>query len=87
MPVFNFCHTFFSKSLFVAQMTSSAGDFAEWHEQTNPGEHLDEGTVVGFFEGKIGPTTDGARLLGVISGRPCVVGNVRQALLCRIGTL
>ena len=56
-------------------MHSSAGDFAEWHEQREPHEKLMEGHVVGFQEGKVGLCTSGSHLLGVVSARPIVLGS------------
>ena len=33
--------------------------------------------VVGFFEGKVGLNTSGARILGVVSERPIVLGSTK----------
>lgn len=57
-------------------MSSSSGDFAEWHEQQNPDEVLTEGDVVGFRDGKIGLSTEDCNIFGVISSRPVVLGSV-----------
>ena len=68
-------------------MYSSSGDFAEWHEQRDPDEELQEGHVVGFREGKVGLSTADSRLLGVVSSRPIVLGNApesREKLACGV---
>ena len=41
-------------------LTSTSGDFAEWHEQLDPREVLSEGDVVGFHDGKISLSTTSA---------------------------
>ena len=43
----------------LTQLVSQSGDFAEWHEQTDPHAKLVEGSVVGFYEGKVGLGTQG----------------------------
>ena len=58
-------------------MTSTSGDFAEWHEKIEHNETLREGDVVGFRDGRVGLATAGCRILGVISERPVVLGSVR----------
>ena len=57
-------------------MLSGSGDFAEWHEQLDTAENLVEGTVVGFYEGKVGMNTSQAHILGVVSARAAVAGSV-----------
>ena len=58
------------------QITSSCGDFAEWHEKVVPSEFLPEGTVVGFDHGKVQLCTTNAHLLGVVSERALIVGSM-----------
>ena len=57
------------------QMESSCGDFAEWHEKIDPRQHLDEGDIVGFQDGKVGLVTENCHILGVVSARPAVLGS------------
>ena len=45
------------------------------------GGELREGDVVGCFEGKISLNTHGALILGVVSGRPVVLGSTSPARL------
>ena len=56
-------------------LTSSTGDFAECHRKLYPSEHLPEGSVVGFYDGAVTLQTQDARILGVISERPIVLGS------------
>ena len=56
-------------------INSSSGDFGEWHEQEDPLEVLPPGSVVGFFNAKVGLRTSGAALLGVVSDRAIIVGS------------
>ena len=56
-------------------MVSSSGDFAEWHQQSDPSENLNEGDVVGFSDGKVSLCTADSHLFGVVSARPVVLGS------------
>ena len=49
--------------------SQESGDFAEWHEQVHPSDSLVEGTVIGFYEGRVDTDTLNARILGVVSER------------------
>ena len=39
-----------------------------------------QGSVVGFYEGKVGLGTEGARILGVVSERPVLVWVVTRCI-------
>ena len=55
---------------------SSSGDFAEWHQLLDPKQgQLEEGSVVGMFDGKVSLITEGASMCGVITRRAIVVGS------------
>ncbi len=54
---------------------SGSADFAEFLPQTNPGETMEPGDIVGVFDGQVSRRTHGASQHLVISTRPIVLGN------------
>eukprot|EP01046_Picozoa_sp_COSAG06_P030626 COSAG06_NODE_2921_length_6087_cov_38.764863_3_plen_1098_part_00 len=57
------------------KLTTTAGDFAEWHELSDQAEELEEGDVVGINHGKVSRQTASAAMVGVVTHRAAVVGS------------
>lgn len=57
------------------KLSSSAGDFAEWHEQLDLNDRFQAGDVVGLVDSKVTFVTSGAKMAGIITKKAVVVGS------------
>jgi hypothetical protein len=61
------------------KLSSSAGDFAEWHAQIDPNDHFQAGDVVGLVDSKVTFVTTRATMAGIITKKAVVVGSTPTA--------